>query len=68
MQKKQTNLPDWSAMMPLSLSADHRSVGVYRAVRQAIETGQLRAGAKLPPSRDLAKRFKLSRSTIVAAY
>lgn len=68
MQKKQTNLPDWSAMMPLSLSADHRPVGVYRAVRQAIETGQLRAGAKLPPSRDLAKRFKLSRSTIVAAY
>lgn len=67
-KKNQTNLPDWSAMIPLVPVSGKRPFAVYRAIRGAIETGKLPAGAKLPPSRDLAKRFGLSRSTIVNAY
>lgn len=67
-QKNQTNFSDWSAMLPLVLDKGRRAESVYRAIKQAIESGKLERGSKLPPSRDLAKRFALSRSTIVAAY
>lgn len=67
-QKNQTNFSDWSAMLPLVLDKGRRAASVYRTIRQAIESGKLERGSKLPPSRDLAKRFALSRSTIVAAY
>ena len=41
---------------------------VYDAVRSAILEGRLRAGARLPASRDLARQHGLARGTVVAAY
>lgn len=37
-------------------------------LRQAIETGELRPGDALPPTRTLASRLKVSRGTVVTAY
>ncbi len=67
-QKNQTNFPDWSAMMPLVPENGRKPANVYRLIRQAIDKKQFEYGAKLPPSRDLAKRFSISRATVVAAY
>ena len=41
---------------------------VYRQLRAAIRTGQLRPGEHLTPSRELAQALAVSRSTVVAAY
>jgi GntR family transcriptional regulator / MocR family aminotransferase len=41
---------------------------IYRQLRAAIRTGQLRAGEYLTPSRELAEALAVSRSTLVAAY
>ena len=41
---------------------------VYRQLRAAIRTGQLRPGEHLTPSRELARALAVSRSTVVAAY
>jgi GntR family transcriptional regulator / MocR family aminotransferase len=41
---------------------------VYRQLRVAIRTGQLRPGQSLTPSRELAQALAVSRSTVVAAY
>jgi GntR family transcriptional regulator/MocR family aminotransferase len=41
---------------------------VYGQVRDAILEGALRRGARLPSSRDLAKRLGVARSTVVSAY
>jgi GntR family transcriptional regulator / MocR family aminotransferase len=41
---------------------------VYRQLRAAIRTGQLRPGESLTPSRELAQALAVSRSTVVAAY
>lgn len=60
-QKNQTNFSDWSAMTPLVLEKGRKPASVYRAIKQAIESGKLERGSKLPPSRDLAKQFALSR-------
>jgi len=38
------------------------------ALRAAILDGRLRPGARLPATRDLAKRYRLSRGTIVTAF
>ena len=38
------------------------------ALRDAVETGRLAAGERLPAERDLARRLAVSRSTVVAAY
>lgn len=38
------------------------------ALRQAIEQGSLRAGDRLPATRDLATRLNISRGTVVTAY
>jgi GntR family transcriptional regulator/MocR family aminotransferase len=39
-----------------------------RAIQAAIREGRIAAGAKLPPSRELASRLKVSRNTVVGAY
>lgn len=39
-----------------------------RALRAAIRSGRLRAGAKLPPSRVLADELQVSRGLVVEAY
>ncbi|HKP23458.1 MAG TPA: PLP-dependent aminotransferase family protein [Dongiaceae bacterium] len=41
---------------------------IYRQLRQAILAGQLRPGDPLPPSRELARRLTVSRSTVTGAY
>ena len=41
---------------------------VYEGVRAAILDGRLRAGARLPASRDLALQHGLARGTVVAAF
>src|SRR6202050_659782 len=41
---------------------------LYAAVRGEILEGQLRPGARLPATRDLAERYRLSRGTIVSAF
>ena len=41
---------------------------ISRAVRQAIETGELPEGTPLPTGRELARALGVSRNTVVAAY
>ena len=43
-------------------------VAIYRQIRLAILDGRLRAGDALPPTRELARRLTVSRSTIEVAY
>ncbi|QPC95171.1 aminotransferase class I/II-fold pyridoxal phosphate-dependent enzyme [Mesorhizobium sp. INR15] len=68
MKKIQTNQPDWSALIPVLPGEGPRSRELYAALRRLIETGALAAGAKLPTTRDLARRFGLSRSAAVACF
>ncbi|WP_413730389.1 PLP-dependent aminotransferase family protein [Sodalis sp. RH22] len=41
---------------------------LYDCIRLAILDGGIRAGSRLPPTRDLAKELALSRNTVSAAY
>ena len=41
---------------------------IYRQLRRAIVAGQLRPGDPLPPSRELARRLSVSRTTVTGAY
>jgi GntR family transcriptional regulator / MocR family aminotransferase len=41
---------------------------LYEQIRAAILDGRLRRGSKLPPTRDLAEHYSLSRGTAVAAF
>lgn len=44
------------------------SARIYRSLLDAIVDGRLRPGEKLPPTRELAKRLKVSRTTVTDAY
>src|SRR5918994_5619649 len=58
----------------LDLAFDAPEIGatlhqwLYEQIRSAILDGRLKRGAKLPPTRDLAKHYGLSRGTAVAAF
>jgi len=41
---------------------------VYEAIKKAIQSGQLPAHTRMPPTRTLAEKMGLARSTIVKAY
>jgi GntR family transcriptional regulator/MocR family aminotransferase len=41
---------------------------LYEELRSAILAGHLRSGTRLPPTRDLAAQYRLSRPTIVTAF
>src|SRR5579872_44240 len=41
---------------------------IYDQARDAIATGALKAGARLPSSRDLAGRLGVARASVVSAY
>jgi GntR family transcriptional regulator/MocR family aminotransferase len=41
---------------------------IYRQLRRAILEGRLRAGEPLPPSRELARRLSVARTTVTVAY
>lgn len=68
MQKNRTNIPDWSALVPVLPAAGRRMPALYRELRRLIEAGDIPPGSKLPPSRDLAQRLKTSRGSVVAAF
>ena len=44
------------------------SVEIYRQIRTAILDGRLRPGEPLPPTRELARRLSVSRTTVTVAY
>jgi GntR family transcriptional regulator/MocR family aminotransferase len=46
----------------------HFSVEIYRQVRDAIVTGTLRRGERLPATRELATTLRVSRMTVTVAY
>jgi GntR family transcriptional regulator/MocR family aminotransferase len=52
----------------LDLAVNGRRVAVERALREAIQTGRLRPGTRLPSSRALALDLGIARNTIVEAY
>jgi len=41
---------------------------IYRQIRGALLEGRLRSGDPLPPSRELARRLSVSRTTVMVAY
>src|SRR5690349_7787808 len=41
---------------------------IYRAIREAIESGRFASGARLPSWRDLAAQLGVSRGTVRVAY
>jgi GntR family transcriptional regulator/MocR family aminotransferase len=47
---------------------DELTVEIYRQLRQAILEDRLRAGERLPPTRELARRLGVSRTTVTLAY
>ncbi len=44
------------------------SAQLYRHIREAILTGLIRTGERLPPTRELAERMGVSRNTVLVAY
>jgi len=59
------------ADLPIDLDRAKRTplaAQIYRAIREAIETGRLASGAKLPSWRDLAAQLGVSRGTVRVAY
>jgi GntR family transcriptional regulator/MocR family aminotransferase len=62
---------DWASSIDLHLDFDPaggRRTGLEHALRVAIQTGRLTAGARLPSTRALAAELCLSRNTVSAAY
>jgi GntR family transcriptional regulator/MocR family aminotransferase len=41
---------------------------IYRQLVEAIVDGRLRRGARMPPTRELARRLSVARNTVVVAY
>jgi GntR family transcriptional regulator/MocR family aminotransferase len=61
----------WAELQPWRI--DHRDGEpvfrqIYRQVRGSIQSRSLRAGARLPSTRELARRLGVSRTSAVAAY
>src|ERR1700755_3196456 len=57
--------------LPINLDRSKRTplaAQIYRAIREAIETGRLASGARLPSWRDLAAQLGVSRGTVRVAY
>jgi GntR family transcriptional regulator / MocR family aminotransferase len=55
-------------MLPEQRSSMPAYMWLYQSLRAEILEGRLRAGARLPATRDLAKQYELSRGTIVNAF
>ncbi len=54
--------------IPLSREGEPLFQQVYRGMRQAILSGTLSAGARLPSTRDLAEQLGISRTVVLRAY
>src|SRR5713226_10284815 len=65
-------MPKQATTLPLSLRLPLTGTPLYRwfyeELRAAILEGQLKPGARLPATRDLAEQYRLSRATVVAAF
>jgi GntR family transcriptional regulator / MocR family aminotransferase len=60
---------DWATFgVDLHLEAEGRRASVERAVREAIRSGRLVPGTRLPSSRSLATSLGISRGTVSSAY
>src|SRR5687768_5671692 len=60
---------NWTTLRELLLPAlDGSARSVERALRAAVRSGGLRAGTRLPSSRDLAAQLGVSRGTVTTAY
>jgi GntR family transcriptional regulator / MocR family aminotransferase len=67
MAELQTNLA-WDVLIDLTQWPGVLHERLTRALRAAIRTGRLPTGSALPPSRMLADRLRVSRSTVTRAY
>src|SRR3954467_1323411 len=59
------------AALPIDIDRAGRTplaAQIYRTIREAIETGQLASGTRLPSWRDLAAQLGVARGTVRAAY
>src|SRR6201984_3211582 len=59
------------AAVPIDLDRARRTplaAQIYGAIREAIETGRLASGARLPSWRDLAAQLAVSRGPVLVAY
>lgn len=54
--------------IPLSRGREPLSRQVYLGLRQAILSGSLRPGDRLPSTRDLAEQLRISRTVVLLAY
>ncbi|ACG72870.1 transcriptional regulator, GntR family with aminotransferase domain [Anaeromyxobacter sp. K] len=62
-------LPSGTVDLHVSLHRRGRlAADAYRQLREAILDGRLRAGERLPATRDLARRLDVSRNTVLHAY
>lgn len=55
-------------VIPLTRGGEPLFRQVYRSMRQAILSGTMSAGARLPSTRDLAEQLGLSRTVVLLAY
>jgi GntR family transcriptional regulator / MocR family aminotransferase len=46
----------------------HKTMSLFLALKEAIASGALATGSRLPPSRELAKLYEISRGTVNEAY
>ncbi|MFD8007718.1 MocR-like pyridoxine biosynthesis transcription factor PdxR [Streptomyces mirabilis] len=60
--------PAFGADLHLELRGPGLRVGLTDALREAVRTGRLAPGVRLPPSRSLAADLGVSRTTVVDAY
>jgi DNA-binding transcriptional MocR family regulator len=60
-------MPD-SWVPDLSRSSGAKYVAIAEAIANAVETGALRSGDRLPPQRDLAARLGIDLTTVTKAY
>ncbi|WP_349425543.1 PLP-dependent aminotransferase family protein [Microbacterium sp. LWS13-1.2] len=68
MAEVQTNPVAWETLLDLSAYDGPRHVRLELAVRDAVATGRLPAGAALPPSRLLAASLGVSRWVVTEVY
>jgi GntR family transcriptional regulator/MocR family aminotransferase len=65
-------MPKLATFLPLSLSAPSPGTPLHRwfygELRSAILEGRIAPGARLPATRDLAREYRLSRTTVVTAF
>ncbi len=54
--------------IPLSSDGEPLFRQVYSGIRHAILSGTMRAGDRLPSTRDLAERLRISRTVVLLAY